>query len=55
MQLYKITIELLSGKLTLEILAPVGASDDVLYDLAIMELEKELQISKLYSYTEIKD
>jgi hypothetical protein len=45
----------MSGKITLEIYAPVGASDDILYDLAVMELEKELQISKLYSWREVKE
>jgi hypothetical protein len=55
MQRYKVVIELPSGKLTLEIFAPVGVSDDELYDLAFNEIMRELEISKLFSYSEIKE
>jgi len=49
----RVTIRLLSGNITLEILAPVGASDDEIFDLAIAELQKEIEIAKLGSYRAI--
>jgi hypothetical protein len=55
MKKFKVKISLLSGQLTLEVVALKGATTDELYDLAINEIKRELEISKLFSYSEIKE
>jgi len=55
MKKYEVTIQLISGKISVEIYAFENSTMDEIYDLAVAEIEKELMISKLDSYREVKD